>query len=343
MKVKSIVSPLFLVGGPVRDELLGKEPKDYDFTTPLLPEAIENAIIKSGHKPYLIGKRFGTIGMRIDGQLIEITTFRTEKYAGGNRKPEVEFVSDLTTDLSRRDFTINAIARDECYIYDPFHGQEDLHFKVVGCVGKPSDRFKEDPLRMLRAARFASQLGFVIEENTEDMCKQLNYKILEISKERWTMELDKILTSNNPEIGLDFLMRTRLMNFVLPEISLQLNYDQTNPHHTLTLWEHTKKVVTGTPNDIELRWAALLHDIAKPFCRQVKNKVAVDIENTEGIAITPFIHCNYHKHDMLGKEFVCKLATYLRWSNIRRDNIMNLVANHMDDNSPLRKADLEGK
>ena len=141
------------------------------------------------------------------------------------------------------------------------------------------------------------------------------------------LELDKILTSNKPSIGLNFLMRTRLMNFILPEIALQYNFDQQNPHHSLNLWEHTVKVVEGVPNDIELRWSALLHDIGKPFTKQFKT------EN----------HYNYHKHDMLGKELVNKLALYLKWSNNRRDNVMNLVFNHMDDNSPLRKADLEAK
>ena len=326
-KVGKLVSPIFLVGGSVRDELLGKIPKDYDFATPLLPEKIESLIRSAGRKPYLTGKRFGTIGVKIDGMLVEITTFRTEIYKEKSRKPDVEFVADLPSDLARRDFTINAIARDGINIYDYFNGQEDLKNKIIKCVGKANERFKEDPLRMLRVARFASQLGFSIEEDTEDMCKQLNYKILDISKERWVMELDKILTTDNPDIGLDFLMRTRLMNFILPEISLQFEFDQQNPNHSLSLWEHTKKVVLNIPNDIELRWAALLHDIGKPFVKQKK------VEN----------HYNYHKHDMLGKEFVNKLALYLKWSNDRRDNVMNLVFNHMDNNSPLRKADLEAK
>jgi len=326
-KVKEIVSPVYLVGGSVRDKLLGKEPKDYDFTTPLLPETIEQKIKESGRKVYLIGKRFGTIGFKIDGDVIELTSFRTEKYREGNRKPDVIFVGDLEADLSRRDFTINAMAMDDETLHDPFGGEQDLVAKVIRCVGKPSERFKEDPLRMLRAGRFASQLGFSIEEVTFDMCAQLNYKILEISKERWGMELDKILLSDNPSIGLDFLMNTRLMNFMIPEIALQLDYDQTNSHHSLTLWKHTKKVVEATPKDIELRWSALLHDMGKPFVRRLKK---------EG-------HCSYHKHDMLGKEMVLKLATYLKWSNNRKDNISHLVFKHMDEDSPLKDADRGAK
>jgi len=327
LKVKEITNPVYLVGGSVRDLLLGKEPKDYDFTTPILPEKIEALIRQVGRKPYLIGKRFGTIGVKIDGQMMEITTFRTEKYSEGNRKPEVNFVNDLAEDLSRRDFTINAMAFDGENIIDLFNGKEDLENKIIKCVDKPNERFKEDPLRMLRAGRFASQLGGTIEEETENLTKQLNYKILEISKERWVMELDKILLSNNPEIGLNFLIRTKIMNFILPEISMQKDYDQNNPHHKLTLWEHTLEVVKNTPNDIELRWGALLHDIAKPFIR---------IDNNKG-------YSNYIKHDILGGEFVLRFASYLKWSNRRRDSVYNLVVNHLTESSPLRKVDMEAK
>ena len=326
-KIKEIIPEVYLVGGSVRDILLNKTPKDYDFCTPLLPEEIENTIKKAGKHPYLTGKRFGTIGVKIDGQIIEITTFRTEKYKDGSRKPEVNFVKDLREDLSRRDFTINAMVLDGDKIIDFFGGQEDLKNRVIRCVGKPSDRFQEDPLRMLRACRFASQLKGFVEEETENFCKQLNYKILEISKERWMQELDKILISDNPEIGLNILMRTRIMNFILPELSLQDGYDQNNPAHIHLLWQHTLETVKYTQKDIELRWAALLHDIAKPFVRT---------ENAKG-------YSNYIKHDLLGGEFVLRLAHYLRWSNDRKNNVYNLVINHMREESPLKQADQEAK
>jgi tRNA nucleotidyltransferase (CCA-adding enzyme) len=325
--INKIINPAYLVGGSVRDELLGKQPKDFDYTTPMLPETIENNIKESGHRVYSIGKKFGTLGLKINNTFIEITTFRNEKYTDRNRKPLVEFVGDLTTDLSRRDFTINAMAKDSKQLYDPFNGKEDLENKIIRCVGKPSERFQEDSLRMLRAARFSAQLGFTVEKDTFEMCKQLNYKILNISKERWVMELDKLLTSQNPSLGLDFLMQTRLMNYILPELSLQYQYNQNNPYHTLDLWEHTKKVVELVPNDIELKWAALLHDIGKPFCRQKKT------EN----------HYTYYKHDLLGKEIVNKIALYLKWSNNRKENVMKIVLNHMMDNNPLRIADKQSK
>lgn len=325
--INSICSPSYLVGGSVRDYLLGKEPKDYDFATPLTPEQIESNIKAHGHKAYGIGKRFGTIGMKYDKTMIEITTYRQEKYSDGNRKPEVSFVRNLEEDLSRRDFTINALAMDMNGEISDFNGgKEDLQQNIIRCVGKTNDRFKEDPLRMLRAGRFASQLGFLIHEDIYDMCKQLNYKILDISRERWMQELDKILISDNASIGLNFLMNTKLINYMLPELSLQYNYGQDNEHHTLDLWNHTLSVVSHLPSDATLRWAGLLHDIAKPFTRTEKNGQA-----------------HYYKHDLIGAEIVQKYASYLHWSNDRRYAVANLVANHMCENSPLREADLQSR
>jgi tRNA nucleotidyltransferase (CCA-adding enzyme) len=326
-QVKTIVPEVYLVGGSVRDHLLNKEPKDLDFATPYLPEEIESFVRKANKKPYLIGKRFGTIGIKIDGNYIEITTYRTETYEEGNRKPLVNFISNLETDLSRRDFTINAIAMtDTGKLIDPFQGSLDLDKHIIRCVGKASNRFQEDPLRMLRAARFASQLGFYIDAEIIETIKQLNYKILSISKERWVMELDKILLADDV-CGLNFLMMAGLLKYIIPELSLQYNFDQRNPYHNLTLWEHTLLTVYYNPCDIEIRWAALLHDIAKPF---------LQTENKKG-------YCNYIKHDLLGYEFAHKIATYLKWSNQRTKNVANLVLNHMDDNSPLKEADTKAK
>lgn len=325
-KVKEIINPVYMVGGCVRDKLLGLEPKDYDFCTSLMPEEIENTIRKAGRRPYLTGKRFGTLGVKIDGQLVEITTFRNEKYKTGNRKPDVIYVKDITADLSRRDFTINAIAQREERLIDPFNGRTDLHLKIIRCVGKANERFKEDPLRMLRAGRFASQLDFSIEEETENKAKQLSYKILEVSKERWVIELDKLLMAKKPSTGLDFLARARLLRYIIPELALQIDYDQNSPHHKQMLWEHTLDVVDFSVFDINLRWAALLHDIAKPFTR-------IDREDRS----------NYIKHDLLGREFVEKYGRYLKWSNERRETVKNLVESHLMEDSPLRKADVRAK
>ena len=328
-KLEEVVSPLFLVGGSVRDKILGNEPKDIDLTTPIFPDEIQRKFKKAGYKLYEVGIKFGTVGVKVDNQIIEITTFRKEKYEKDNRKPEVNFVKDLESDLSRRDFTINSMAMDSSgNLIDPFAGQIDLAGKLIRCVGMPKTRFKEDPLRMLRAGRFASQLKFTIDQSVEDTVQQLAYKILTISRERWVMELDKLLMTDNPEIGLIFLAKTRLLNYILPEIALQVGYNQNSPYHSLVLWEHTIGVVKDSPKDSNIRWSALLHDIGKPFVRKDKK---------DGSA------SNYVTHDFIGGEFVEKIASYLKWSNDRRDIVKNLVVNHLEDDSPLKEADEKNK
>lgn len=322
-QVREIVQPVYMVGGSVRDIYLNRIPGDFDFTTPLKPDEIEQAIRNAGRKPYLVGKRFGTIGVKIDGQMIEITTFRAEKYEMGSRKPHVEFVKNLTSDLSRRDFTINAMAiRDKGNLIDPFGGLKDIQNRTIRAVGSARTRFKEDPLRMLRASRFASQLGFGIEETTLKRMTDMSHKILEVSKERWMIELDKLLLGDYTFTGCHYLMESRLLNFMIPELALQKNYDQNSRYHDLSLWEHTMGVVKVVPKDINMRWAALLHDIAKPFVRV--DKVGRSV---------------YAKHDILGEEIVERLARHLKWSNERRNAVKELVRNHLEDDSPLRGYD----
>lgn len=313
--------PLYLVGGSIRDLIRGVEPKDYDFAVPITPEKIEARVILSGKKAYTVGKRFGTIGVKIQEQLVEVTTFRSETYSG-SRKPKVEYVTDIIQDLSRRDFTINAIASREGKLIDPFKGVDDINNKVIRAVGNPRERFREDPLRMLRAIRFATSFGYIIEENTMKKLVEQSYKILGISKERWMQELDKILLSDNVLYGLTLLRISRLLNFMIPEIALQFGYDQNSPHHKLNLWEHTCMVVNSVPKDINMRWAALLHDIGKPFTREEKPG-----------------RSTYIKHDLLGAEMVERLARHLKWSNERREAVKELVFSHMADDSALREFD----
>lgn len=313
---------VYLVGGSVRDILLNKTPNDYDFTTSLSPDEIEAKIREAGKRPYLVGKRFGTIGVKIDGQLVEITTFRNESYTKGNRKPEVEFVTSLSDDLSRRDFTINALAYREGKIIDPFKGQKDLDDELIRAVRNPTIRFKEDPLRMLRACRFVSQLNFSIEAHTFKSMTKNAHKILDVSKERWMLELDKLLLGDNVYYGLMFLWGSGLMKFMIPELHLQFGFNQRTKHHEFLLHEHTALVVQNCPKDINLRWAALLHDIAKPFIFQDKGDRNI-----------------YPMHEMVGAEFVEKIASYLKWSNERRKTVKELVLNHLSDESPLRQYD----
>lgn len=330
--VIDVISPSYLVGGCVRDILLNRPINDLDFCTPLLPDDIEQKIIDSGRKCLNIGKKFGTLGMKyqsdpkIKSDIIEITSFRREAYKPGNRKPEVEFVGNITADLSRRDFTINsmALSTKDYHLTDPFNGQEDLKNKIIRCTGNPTERFKEDPLRMLRACRFASQLGFDIEEQTFKKMKEHSHYIIDVSKERWTAELDKLLMGDYVEKGLIYLFESGMLACMIPELALQFKYDQHSEYHKLTLDNHTIQVVKNTPKDINLRWAALLHDVGKPVAQTYK------LTGDYG----------YYKHELIGAEIVDHIGLYLKWSNERREMIVGLVRKHMDEDSPLREADV---
>jgi len=328
---EKIVSPIYMVGGCVRDLLLNKEPYDYDFCTPLAPFAVEERIKAAGRRVYNIGNRFGTVGVKVPfGEeycLVEITTFRTETYESGSRKPSVEYISSLKEDLSRRDFTINAMAMEANEnIIDLFGGREDLEKRLIRCVGKPKERFSEDPLRMLRAARFSSQLGFEIDKEVFEATQKMGYKILEVSKERWMMEMDKLLLSDSPRRGLEFMWDTNLFNYMIPELSLQFDFDQGNPHHEHRLHEHTIRVIENSIKDPFVRWAALLHDIAKPFVTSFKDGV-----------------CHYYRHEQLGTEMVERLGRHLKWSNERLNVVSEMVSEHMKEGSILYEADQQAK
>lgn len=325
MKIYDVINPVYQVGGSVRDAIMGREPKDLDYCTPLTPDEIELAIRKAGRKPYLVGKRFGTVGFKLDGKMVEVTTFRTEKYEKGNRKPTVSFVSNIHHDLSRRDFTINAIAvrEPDNKVIDLFGGFEDIENRIVRAVGKPKERFTEDPLRILRAARFASQLGFSVDPGTEKYMAKCAPHLLDISKERWVSELDKILISDRPEIGIGLLVSVGAMKWMIPELQMQDGFEQNSQHHDFTLLEHTLMVLRDCPNDLNLRWAALFHDIGKPFTKT---------ENKKG-------HSNYIHHELMGYEIVIRYSKYLKWSNARTKAVSELVRTHLEDANPLREFD----
>ena len=211
-------------------------------------------------------------------------------------------------------------------VADPFGGREDIAASILRCVGKPPMRFREDPLRLLRAARFAAQLGFAVEVETARSATKLAHKILSVSKERWGLELDKLLVAAEVGAGLRFLAQTRLLNYMLPELAIQVGYDQHSPYHGLDLWEHTIRVVEGVPAEADLRWAALLHDIGKPYTRTEK----VD-------------RSNYVHHELVGAEIVDKIAGYLRWSKDRAGYVREAVAKHLEEGSPLAEADRDAK
>ncbi|MDF2379248.1 MAG: CCA tRNA nucleotidyltransferase [Candidatus Gracilibacteria bacterium] len=346
---------LYLVGGSVRDMIMKKPHNDLDFATPSQPEEIEAAIRKAGLKPLTMGKRFGTLAfkyhhkapkeMNIPKEPIEITTFRTEEY-NESRKPKVKFVNDITQDLSRRDFTVNAIAvGDKGKLIDPFGGYADIKQGNIRFVGEPAIRINEDPLRMLRACRLASQFSFISTRDTEDTISEHAFKILNISKERWTSEMDKILKSDHPHRGLDMLCQTQLMRFILPEIWIQYHYDQNSPYHRHSLYEHTKITVQRVEADPIIRWAALLHDVGKPFARidkTIKKQYFTIIGWRETIKRLwkRDTQSNYPYHSEIGAEMVEKIGKYLKWSKDRTATIKDHVLNHLEEeNSPIGKAD----
>lgn len=321
--VGNIINPVYIVGGCVRDLVLDREPHDFDFCTPYTPDEIELRIIKAERKPIDVGKRFGTMGVHYNGTTIEITSFRKEQYKTGSRKPDVSFIANIEEDLSRRDFSINSMAMCGDKLIDPYGGVNDIKLKIIRATGNPTERFKEDPLRMLRACRFASQLGFTIEEQTfKKMCEH-SHMIIGVSQERWIMELDKLLMGDYVELGLNYLFDSGLMKYMLPEMGLQYNYDQQSKYHDMVLHKHTIKVVAGTLKDINYRWAGLLHDVGKPFIAREKKLGGL------GFAM----------HEDIGEVIVEHMALYLRFSVDRTRIVAQLVKEHMSNDSPLKDAD----
>lgn len=232
---------VYLVGGSVRDIVMGNEAKDYDFTTSMLPEEVKKQVQRAGRKAYTIGEKFGTIGFKVpiverdplegdedfEGlttvtekfEYVEVTTFRSEVYTSKSRKPEVQFVPSLDEDLARRDFTMNAmVLRGDGTIYDPYGGKLDIHKKQIVTVGMPKDRIQEDPLRVLRAARFAARYDFTIDPNFTGKARQLADRIFDVSVERWVIELDKLLTSDNAYVGVHELHEMGILQRILPEV-----------------------------------------------------------------------------------------------------------------------------
>jgi poly(A) polymerase len=237
---------LALVGGPVRDSILGRSASDVDLPTNATPEQILEVIKGQVENHWDVGKDFGTIGCRIGENQIEITTYRTDKYDVYSRKPEVKFGTDLKHDLQRRDFTVNAMALTlpKRELVDPFGGLRDLEDKILRTPGKPEDSFGDDPLRMLRAARFASQLGFDIEPATFEAMQSMRQRLEIVSAERIQVELQKLMLGANPRKGLEALVDSGLAEIVLPELpALKLETDE--HHHHKDVYEHTLTVEIG--------------------------------------------------------------------------------------------------
>ncbi len=316
---------LALVGGPVRDAFLGRELSDLDFTTNARPDDILAIVKPFSDTHWDIGRAFGTIGARIDGHTVEITTYRSDAYDGETRKPVVEFGDTLEGDLVRRDFTVNAMALrlPERVLVDPSGGLEDLVAGRLSTPGAPEVSFGDDPLRMMRAARFTAQLGFTVDLPTATAMSALADRISIISVERVSDELGKLLRSRAPRAGLQLLVDSGLAAFVLPELpALRLEIDE--HHHHKDVYEHSLTVLEqaieleesrhpGSPPDLILRLAALLHDIGKPATKR-----------TEAAGVVTF-----HHHDVVGAKLVKKRLRELRFDNDTVAAVSRLIELHL--------------
>ena len=270
---------LYMVGGTVRDVLLHRgQSADADLATDAHPDEIKRLVAPTHPSAVvLVGERFGTVRLLYESNIVEITTFRTERYNAESRKPEVCFGNDLMEDLRRRDFTINAMARDPLNgnIIDPFAGRQDLEAHILRAVGnEPDKRFDEDPLRLLRAVRFAAQLDFTLETETRHSIERQANKLQKISRERIRDEMNKLLLSNHPARGLDLLVELGLMPSIIPEV-LELRGVSQPPTPrapaSKDVYAHVLRVVERSSPRLPTRWSALLHDIAKPRTRNVEN------------------------------------------------------------------------
>ena len=315
---------LALVGGPVRDAILGRLGNDLDFTTNARPKESEKILNKWADSVWDIGAAFGTVAGKKGEITVEITTYRSENYEKDSRKPSVEFGENIEGDLSRRDFTINAMAleltTDEPTFIDLFNGVDDLENKIIKTPGKPSDSFTDDPLRMMRAARFMSQLNFTIDESVLVAIKEMAHRLSIISSERVRDEFIKIIMSDNPRLGISLLVECGLADIFLPEIpKLKLEIDE--HHHHKDVYEHSLTVLEqaialearlGGAN-LTLRLAALLHDIGKP-----KTKALI-----AGGGVS------FHHHEVVGAKMTKERLRTLRFDNHIVKDVGQLVFLHL--------------
>ena len=301
----------FMVGGCVRDCLLGLTPKDYDITTSALPNITESLF----EKTVPTGIQHGTVTVILNNENLEVTTYRTEGNYIDNRHPEsVEFVSNIKEDLSRRDFTINALAyNNKAGLIDYFNGIEDINNKVIRAVGNPNIRFQEDALRILRAIRFSCQLGFDIEPYTYSAIKENNKLIKNISIERIRDELCKILISDNPCSGLTLLNDIGILEIILPEIYQLVGYTPLCNNHNRDVFSHTLNVINNTNNDLILRLSALFHDVGKlNTLKQLPNG-----------------HCYFPGHAEEGSIMCKPILSRLKFDNTTIDKVSKIIYDHL--------------
>jgi poly(A) polymerase len=324
---------LYLVGGTVRDELLGRDSHDIDCATNALPEEIK-AIAQESNPIHVIpiGEKFGTIQLQYttdaEPLIVEITTYRGERYTSGSRHPDVQFTASLYEDLRRRDFTINAIAKNPLTgeIIDPFNGRRDLFYWTIRAVENPVQRFEDDPLRLLRAVRFAFQLNFGIEEETGDAMIAQAKSITTISWERIRDELIKAFlmpysrtSGRMPDDIIRSLKEMQLIDYILPEVNALCGVDQP-PHHHLDVFNHTMIVFNHVPHRLTVRLAALLHDIGKPATKTMDGAVA-----------------HFYGHEDVGADMARQILRRLKFDNGIVEHVAEVVKLHMRVNQYTSK------
>ncbi len=313
---------LWIVGGPVRDALLGREAADLDFTTDAHPEVVLQLVSSLG-PTWTTGISFGTVGVQVAGHRCEITTFRSDAYDPSTRKPEVVYGTSIETDLARRDFTVNAMAvglpLDAAHpIVDPFGGLVDLAAGRLRTPVEPARSFGDDPLRMLRAARFAAQLDATVDPDAVGAIREMGGRLEIVSAERIRDELSKLILSAYPRRGLELLVDTGLAQYFLPELSrLKETVDEHGRHkdvyaHTLIVLEQAMALESDGP-DLVLRLAALLHDIGKPKTKSVE----------------PDGKVSFHYHDVVGAAMARQRLAALRYPREVVDDVARLVELHL--------------
>jgi tRNA nucleotidyltransferase (CCA-adding enzyme) len=317
LRLKEALGPdaeLVVVGGAVRDECLGRPHADWDLATRLLPKVVMARARAAGLKVIPTGLQHGTVTVLLEAHPVEVTTFRSEgEYLDGRRPESVRLGVDLLEDLSRRDFTINAMALPVGggEVVDPFGGRQDLAARTIRAVGDPLQRFAEDGLRPLRACRFAAQLGFEVEAATLAAIPLRLDVARKVSVERVFTELDKLLRGAEPSRGLALLVESGLLDLWLPELRPMLGCGQ-NRHHRHDVWSHTLEVVRCTPAEAGLRWAALLHDVGKPSTRTM---------GPEG-------EVHFYGHEARSLDLADAMLARLKASHALRKDVAALIRHH---------------
>ena len=300
---------LYLVGGAVRDGILDIPTNDFDFTTNATPDESIELLKKNNYKTTEVGKAFGTIELYDQERVVHITTFRKDTYETDSRNPEIEKASDLVTDLSRRDFTINSIAYslETNELIDPFSGLKDLASGTISTPDDPIISFSDDPLRMLRVCRFASTHGFSPDNETYIAMKENIERIKIITKERIRDEINKLLVGKNPSMGIRTLVESGLSLYIIPEIN-ELKMEVDPKHHHKDVYEHSLEVLEGVPSKFTLRMGALLHDIAKPNTKGVENGKV-----------------HFRHHEVVGARMTKKILKRLKYDNKTIEDVAQLV------------------